>query len=76
MRMEQLDLAGTGRLTTRLGFGCSNLMGSMSRKESIALLDAAWDAGIRHIDVAPFYGRRELRRRFYASSRRAGNGDY
>jgi aryl-alcohol dehydrogenase-like predicted oxidoreductase len=54
--MEQLDLAGTGRLTTRLGFGCSNLMGSMSRKESIALLDAAWDAGIRHIDVAPFYG--------------------
>jgi D-threo-aldose 1-dehydrogenase len=54
--MEHLQLAGTGRLTTRLGFGCSTLMGRINRKESAALLDAAWDAGIRHFDVAPMYG--------------------
>jgi aryl-alcohol dehydrogenase-like predicted oxidoreductase len=54
--MEQIQLAGTGRMTTRLGFGCSNLMGAMNRKESAALLDAAWDMGIRHFDVAPMYG--------------------
>ncbi len=54
--MDQLLLATTGRATTRLGFGCSTLMGRMNRKESLAVLDAAWDAGIRHIDVAPLYG--------------------
>jgi D-threo-aldose 1-dehydrogenase len=54
--MEQLQLAGTGRQTSRLGFGCSALMGTKTRKESAALLDAIWDAGIRHIDVAPMYG--------------------
>lgn len=54
--MELLQLAGTGRLTSRLGFGCSSLMGSLNRNQSIAMLDAAWDAGIRHFDVAPMYG--------------------
>lgn len=54
--MEQLPLAATGRLTSRLGFGCSTLMGRMDRRESLALLDSAWDAGIRHFDVAPVYG--------------------
>ncbi len=28
----------------------------MNRKESIAILEAAFDAGIRHFDVAPMYG--------------------
>lgn len=54
--MERIELAATGRTTTRLGFGCSNLMGGLNRKESTALLDAAWDAGIRHYDVASGYG--------------------
>jgi D-threo-aldose 1-dehydrogenase len=54
--MEQIDLGTTGRKTTRLGFGCSSLMGAMGRKESLAMLDAAFDAGVRHIDVAPMYG--------------------
>ena len=54
--MEQLQLAGTGRITTRLGFGCSTLIGSLNQKQAAALLDATWDAGIRHIDVAPMYG--------------------
>lgn len=54
--MERLPLAGTGRSTTRLGFGCTPLMARINRKESLALLETAWDAGIRHFDVAPLYG--------------------
>ncbi len=45
-----------GKTTTRLGFGCSSLMGALGRKESLAMLEAAFDAGIRHFDVAPMYG--------------------
>ena len=54
--MEDLDLANTGRRTSRLGFGCSSLMGATGRRASLALLEAAFDAGIRHFDVAPMYG--------------------
>src|ERR1039457_6717948 len=54
--MDRIDLGATGRTTTRLGYGCSSLMGGMGRKESLAALEAAFDAGIRHFDVAPMYG--------------------
>jgi diketogulonate reductase-like aldo/keto reductase len=45
-------LPGTGRRTSQLGFGCSYLT-----PENAAVLDAAFDAGIRHFDVARAYGR-------------------
>jgi D-threo-aldose 1-dehydrogenase len=54
--MEQIILGDTGRNTTRLGFGCSSLMGAASRRASLAVLESAYDAGIRHFDVAPMYG--------------------
>ena len=54
--MERLELAGTSRTTSQLGYGCSSLMGALGRKESLTLLEAAYDAGIRHYDVAPMYG--------------------
>lgn len=54
--MQRIDLGTTGRTTTRLGYGCSSLMGAMGRRESVAMLEAAFDAGIRHFDVAPMYG--------------------
>ncbi|WP_353071583.1 aldo/keto reductase [Tunturiibacter gelidoferens] len=54
--MEQIALGDTGRTTTRLGFGCSSLMGAMGRRASLAILESAYDAGIRHFDVAPMYG--------------------
>lgn len=54
--MEQITLGTSGRQTTRLGFGCSSLMGATGRRESLRLLEAAYDAGIRHFDVAPMYG--------------------
>lgn len=43
-------------MTTRLGYGCSSIMGALGRRESLRLLEAAYDAGIRHFDVAPMYG--------------------
>ena len=43
----------------RLGYGAANL-GNFHRvmddDESMAILDAAWDAGIRYFDTAPHYG--------------------
>ena len=55
-RIEHIELGTIGRRTTRLGFGCSSIMGGLGRKESLALLESAFDAGIRHFDVAPMYG--------------------
>lgn len=54
--MEQIALGNSGRLTTRVGFGCSSLMGAMGRRDSLAMLESAFDAGVRHFDVAPMYG--------------------
>jgi D-threo-aldose 1-dehydrogenase len=45
-----------GATTTQLGYGCASLMGRLDRKASLRLLDAAYDAGIRHYDVARSYG--------------------
>jgi aryl-alcohol dehydrogenase-like predicted oxidoreductase len=54
--MEQIALGTSGRQTTCLGFGCGNIMGAMGRRDSLKLLESAYDAGIRHFDVAPRYG--------------------
>jgi D-threo-aldose 1-dehydrogenase len=54
--MQTIPLAHTNRHTTRLGFGCGSLMGAMNRRDSLRLLETAYDAGIRHFDVAPRYG--------------------
>ena len=35
--METIDLGTTGRSTTRLGYGCSSLMGAMDRAQSLAI---------------------------------------
>jgi D-threo-aldose 1-dehydrogenase len=45
-----------GTVTSALGFGCSALVGGRTTKESLRLLDTAYDAGIRHFDVARVYG--------------------
>jgi len=54
--LEAIALPGNGRVTTRLGFGGSGLMGGISERESLLLLETAFNAGIRHFDVAPAYG--------------------
>lgn len=42
--------------TTALGFGCASLFHLPSATQRRRVLDAAFDAGIRHYDVAPMYG--------------------
>ncbi|HVG27121.1 MAG TPA: aldo/keto reductase, partial [Acidobacteriaceae bacterium] len=54
--MEQVRLAQGGRATTRLGYGCSSIMGALGRGQSLKLLESAFEAGFRHFDVAPMYG--------------------
>ena len=54
--MQTLPLLDTGRQTTHLGYGCSSLMGATNLRESLTLLESAYDSGIRHFDVAPMYG--------------------
>src|ERR1700761_7964871 len=49
-------ITSSRRETTRLGYGCSSIMGALNRTQSLRLLEAAYDAGIRHFDVAPMYG--------------------
>lgn len=52
-----------------LGLGCAplgNLYRQISDGEARAVLDAAWDAGLRYYDTAPFYG-------FGLSERRVGD---
>jgi hypothetical protein len=42
--------------TTRLGFGCAHLLRLPARRSRQAVLEAAFDHGIRHFDVARSYG--------------------
>jgi aryl-alcohol dehydrogenase-like predicted oxidoreductase len=62
MKGDLVRLTDAQRWTTRAGFGCAGLMGILSRRESLALLEAAWEAGVRHFDVAPLYGHGETER--------------
>jgi D-threo-aldose 1-dehydrogenase len=54
--MAPRTLAGTGISTTPLGLGCATIYREPSAKRRRHLLDAAFDVGIRHFDVAPMYG--------------------
>jgi len=45
-----------GILKSQLGYGCSSLMGRISERESLRILECAYDHGIRHFDVARSYG--------------------
>lgn len=40
----------------RLGFGTAPVSGSFARADALKLLNAAYEAGIRHFDTAPLYG--------------------
>ena len=40
----------------RLGIGCANLPGSLSKSDALRLLETALDCGIGHFDTAPLYG--------------------
>jgi D-threo-aldose 1-dehydrogenase len=51
---------------TLMGLGCAqmgNLYRVTSYSESLSAFDAAWEAGIRYFDTAPFYGYTRSERR-------------
>jgi D-threo-aldose 1-dehydrogenase len=43
-------------MSPRLGFGCASLYGLPDKRSRRAILECAYDLGIRHFDVAPMYG--------------------
>jgi D-threo-aldose 1-dehydrogenase len=56
---EKRHLGRTALELTALGLGCATLGGSrvpVSREEAEAIVRAAWAAGVRYVDAAPFYG--------------------
>jgi aryl-alcohol dehydrogenase-like predicted oxidoreductase len=57
--MKQLPLGKTGPSVSAFGLGCmamSGMYGPADRKESLATLEAAVDAGITLLDTGDFYG--------------------
>jgi len=60
--MPQWEKRRVGRSSlevTSLGLGTATMGGSriaVSREESESMVRAAWDAGVRYVDTAPFYG--------------------
>ena len=54
--MREVRLGDSGVVTTALGFGCGQLLRVASARERERLLGVAFDAGVRHFDVARSYG--------------------
>ena len=52
----RVRLPGSSVTTSALGLGCAGLSAGWSRDSSVRLVHVAYDAGIRHFDVAPPYG--------------------
>ena len=53
---SHVKFLGTAAAVVPLGFGCSNLLGDKTRAEGLRLLAAAHEVGVRHFDVARYYG--------------------
>ena len=54
-RMTEIVIPGLAVKTPTLGLGCSSLTGA-GRSNAERVLETAFDAGIRHFDVARYYG--------------------
>lgn len=54
--MRTVRLSGTEIVTTSLGFGCAGLSRLPRVAQRREVLEAAYESGIRHFDVAPMYG--------------------
>jgi D-threo-aldose 1-dehydrogenase len=53
--MKTIVLPGRSASVLPIGFGCSSLA-SVGEKTALQLLGTAFDAGVRHFDVARYYG--------------------
>lgn len=59
MDITKRNIGKTETVVTELGFGCAglgDLFDLLSEEQAQQILQAAWDAGIRYYDTAPFYG--------------------
>jgi D-threo-aldose 1-dehydrogenase len=59
LEWEKRRVGKTDLSVTCLGLGTATMGGSrvpVTREESEAMVRAAWDAGVRYVDTAPFYG--------------------
>ncbi len=56
MAMKSIALGNSGKRASMLGFGCSAMLGRVGRRDSLAALGAAYDAGINFFDTARSYG--------------------
>ena len=68
------QIGRTGLMVTELGLGCATLGGSridVARQTAEEIVAAAWDAGVRYVDTAPFYGVGQAER---ASATRCATG--
>lgn len=72
-------LPRTGQQLTRLGLGCAplgNLFNTISDIEAQATVDAAWAAGLRYFDTAPYYGYTYSEHRLGQALRHRERADY
>jgi D-threo-aldose 1-dehydrogenase len=56
---EKRRIGRTALEVTALGLGCATLGGTripVSRGDAEAIVHTAWEAGLRYVDTAPFYG--------------------
>src|SRR5438874_87467 len=56
---EKRRIGPTSVEVTALGLGCATLGGTrilVTRQEAEAIVRAAWEAGVRYVDAAPYYG--------------------
>jgi aryl-alcohol dehydrogenase-like predicted oxidoreductase len=60
--MKPILLFPGAAASSSLGFGTTSLMGVPTTRERLALLESAFEAGIRHFDTAPSYGHGESER--------------
>ena len=54
--MKTIVIPGTNLSCSKFIFGTANLFNGRTRKQRIALLEAAVDNGFTHFDTAPYYG--------------------
>lgn len=77
--LARRQLGKTGVELTQLGFGgagLGDLFSVVPDHEADATLAAAWDAGIRYFDTAPWYGRGQSEHRFGRALYRHPRKDY
>ncbi|RIK41252.1 MAG: pyridoxal 4-dehydrogenase [Chloroflexi bacterium] len=57
--LPRRTIGKTGARATEFGFGCAplgDLFEAISEEQAQQTLQAAWDAGVRYFDTAPYYG--------------------